>query len=250
MSVVWLLLAALVLWRWRRVSRGLFLVGSLSLVIASLPVVGKSLVWWLANSAPLMEDTDDGKIYAAIVVPTAGLYEDGSGRWWPTANSNRRAAEGRRLQRQLGLPLIISGGSPSPGQPPEAEVVAKLVGIDNALLEITAKNSAETAAAVAGILCTRYPGPVILVTNATHIARMSASLRHNQLDVVVAPSGSLVAAYGPATWTVRDLIPSNRGFKLTRRALWEYAAILRYLAIGDLDIADLRPRSMAPGPCR
>jgi uncharacterized SAM-binding protein YcdF (DUF218 family) len=83
---------------------------------------------------------------------------------------------------------------------------------------------------------------VILVTNATHIARMSASLRHSGLDVVVASGNSLIAAYGPATWSARDFIPSNRGFKLTRRALWEYVAILRYLVIGDLDIRDLWPR--------
>jgi uncharacterized SAM-binding protein YcdF (DUF218 family) len=240
--LVWLPVLAFLLWRWRRASRVLLAVGAVLFVTASVPAVGKLLMWSLGGSVPTLHITD-GKPYSAIVVPTAGIYADAAGRWWPTANSIRRATAGLQLQSRLGLPLIIVGGVSVTNQPPEAEVVAESLGLDggDVVIEPTGGDSAESGAAVGRLLVNRVSGPVILVTSAVHLARMSASLRHYRVDVVVASGSFLARDYSPSTWSMGDFVPSNKGFKLTRGALWEYTGILWYLAGGKIDIGDLLP---------
>lgn len=240
MPVLWVLLGGLLLWRWQRTSRALFAVGTVLFLLACVPVVGKLLMWGLASGAPSLDMTDDRR-FAAIVVPTAGSFVDGAGRWWPGANSIRRVVAGRELQKRLGIPLVIAGGSPRANQPPEAATVAAMLGLDGpaVLLETTARNSSESGAAVAGLLLGKSPLRVVLVTNASHVARMSASMRHHGIEVVAAPVERQPHRFAPDTWEAADLIPSDNGLKLTRRALWEYTGILWYLITGRLDFSDL-----------
>ena len=242
MPVLWLLLLALLVWNRQRASRRLFILGTVLFALASLPTTGKLLLWGLASGAPPLEGADE-RTFAAIVVPTAGVFDDGTGRWWPTQNSIRRAASGRALQQQLEIPLILSGGSPIPGQPPEASTVASMLGIAGreTLLETTARNSSESGAAVAALLAEAQTRRVVLVTHASHVMRMSAALRHQGLAVVAAPVGRPPETLAPAAWGIMDLVPSNSGLKLTRGALWEYAGIVWYLATGRLDFDDLWP---------
>ncbi|MCH7872926.1 MAG: hypothetical protein IID33_14625, partial [Planctomycetes bacterium] len=59
-----------------------------------------------------------------------------------------------RLRDRLGLPIILSGGSPKSDQPPEAQTLAAHFGLrgPDVRLETTARNSSETAEAVAAML--------------------------------------------------------------------------------------------------
>ena len=108
-SLVFLLLLAVLVLRWRALSRWLFLTGAILLLICSLPLVGDLLLRPLgAVGAPYnpLEDRD----LSAVLVPTAGAFDDGTGTWWPSPGTIVRGVAGRRLSRELGLPLIISGG--------------------------------------------------------------------------------------------------------------------------------------------
>ena len=252
MPVLWLLVLGAVLWRWTRSSRALMLSATLLLLVASLPVSGAILSAYLVQGAPRVDAylgtwnlSGTGPIArenAVILVPTAGSFEDGSGRWWASANSVLRATAGRRLQKRLGVPLIIAGGSPRSGQPPEAETIAAQLGIagPDVWLEPTARNSSETGTAVAAMLAERRPNRrIILVTSPVHIARMSAALRHEGLEVSALTAGFGRSVPGAVGFTPFDFLPSRRGFKTTQNALWEYLSIAWYLLTGRLDPADL-----------
>ena len=236
-SILLLLFLAVIAWPWRGLSRGLFVLATLGLLLASLPTVGAALLRPLADAAPTYLPSAHGRA-AAIVVPTAGSFSDGSGRWWPTGNSVARLAEARRHQDAHGLPIIVSGGAVAEGQPSEAETVTAAFGAGgpDLRLETTARNSAETALAVAAMLADEAPPLVLLVTSPSHVARMASALRHQGLRVVVpAPTAARPGPNG-----LLALIPSYSGLKMTRAALYEYAGIAHYLVAGHIDFGDLR----------
>ncbi len=243
LPVLWLMILALFAWRRRRTSRALFAIATVLFALASMPGVGKLLTWGLASAAPPLHVGDD-RDYAAIVVPTGGSYDDGTGRWWPTKHSIMRTVAGLALHQRLGLPLILSGGAVEPGRPAEAVTVAAEFGLtDPAIrLETRSRNSSESAAEVAAILAGEPVRRVLLVTGTTHMARMSAVLRRNGLSVATAPVGTQPRDLAPGAWGIIDFVPSDRGLKRTRGALTEYAGIAWYLASGRLDFADLWPQ--------
>ncbi len=236
MPILWLLVLGVVLWRWRGLSRTLFLAGTLLFLALSLPASGRFLVWSLQAGTPAFA----GKVpegTSAILVPSGGTNDDGTGRWWPTLSSVRRLAVALRLQERWDLPIILSGGSPKSGQPPEAETLAAHFGLrgPDVRLETTARDSSETAEAVAAMLAGAPNPRVILVTSAIHVARMSAALRHHGVAVTVA-----AAAGGAAgSWAPGDFLPSYRGLKMSQGAFREYLGIAWYLATGRLNFEDL-----------
>lgn len=236
LPILWLLLLGAVLWRWKRLSRAAFAVATGLFVVISLPASGKFLISTLENGAPPYDGKDPGGAQA-ILVPSGGTFDDGTGRWWPTSSSAKRLALGLQLQERLGLPLIISGGSPKADQPPEAETLAAHFGLraPEVLLEPTARNTSETAGAVAAMLIDTPEPRVILVTSRTHITRMSAALRHYGVEVlaVATARGRRKAENTP------NFLPSSLGLKMTRAAFWEYMGIAWYLITDRLDLRDL-----------
>ncbi len=236
LPVLWLLLLGVILWRWKGLSRAAFAVATLLFVAISLPASGKILISTLAVGAPPYEGEGAGGVQA-ILVPSGGTFDDGTGRWWPTSSSARRLTLGLRLQQQTGLPLILSGGSPQADQPPEAGTLAEHFGLraPEVLLEPTARNTSETAAAVAAMLADTPAPRVILVTSRTHIARMSAALRHHGIDVLAVATGRSPRKAEDTP----DFLPSALGLKLTRAAFWEYMGIAWYLVTDRLDLQDL-----------
>lgn len=236
MPILWLLLLATVMWRWGRLSRSVALAATLLFLAISMPASGKFLTERLRNGAPRFDGKASQDI-AAIFVPTGGSFDDGTGRWWPSQGSIARLAAALRLHEQFGLPLIVSGGAPKPSQPPEAETLANHFGLQGpqVALETRARNSMETAEFVAAMLREEAQPRVLLVTSATHIARMSAALRHHGVAVVA------VAAEGADQpgLTASDFLPRYEGLKRTRAAAHEYMAIAWYLLTRRLDLQDL-----------
>ncbi len=106
---------------------------------------------------------------------------------------------------------------------------------DQVRLETRSRNSSETAEAVAAMLAGKAKPHVILVTSATHIARMSAALRHHGVTALATP----LTDAGLVPLTLSDFLPSYRGLKLTRSAQWEFMGIAWYLLTDQIDFADL-----------
>ena len=251
MPAIWLAAVAVALWRWQRLSRAIGLVAAVLLVLSSLPGTARLLVVPLRSGAvaPAALAAVDA---AAIVVPTAGVFRDPEGKWWPNRGTVRRLVVVRGLQARLGLPLIVSGGAPGDVAVAEAVVGAGAVGLSAATtrLETTARNSAETARAVAAMLPETPVPRVILVTSPTHIARMQGALRRHGLHVVSVsiddPAFAEFARSPAPVW--RAFVPARSGLVATGSALREYVAIAWYAANGWVRPADLlRPGTPGDG---
>ncbi|MEK9662652.1 MAG: YdcF family protein, partial [Alphaproteobacteria bacterium] len=227
-----------------RLGRALLALGAVLLVGGSMPVTGQAMLSVLASGAPRYEaGRTDLATLDAVVVALAGSFPDGTGRWWPLPGSIVRTVRGQHLQRENGVPRMVLGGAPLPGQTePEAVAVQRLISLDAEVsVESTARDSYETAQAVAAQLA-RMPLPdrprrVLLVTSNSHIMRMSASLRRFGVGVVGAP-----LAYAEDRRLLRadilDFVPSARGMGNVRVAWREFVGIGWYLATGRIRLRD------------
>ncbi len=234
----------LLLWRWRRGSRALLALATAGLVLTSLPITGKIAM------APQLASVEkwapgDGAEAAAVIVPTGGAFEVPRVGWWPSSSSLDRLAAGIAVLDRLGATgtgearLIVSGGSPTPGAPAEAEVLLSRYPEPGpaALVDATARNSAETAHGVRALLPDAGAGPVVVVTDWLHMARMAAALRHEGFEVRGAPQDNL--ALDRYAWA--DLVPQARGYATSGKALHSWLGIVWYLVTGRIGFGDLIP---------
>jgi uncharacterized SAM-binding protein YcdF (DUF218 family) len=226
------LVAGLFAWNYRRLSFFLLTFATALLVILSFPVMSVVLTYPLSMEWEL----ESGQEVDAILVPTAGMFRDPSGRWWSNNTGVVRAVRGYQLSEELKIPLIISGGSPEREPVSEAEVlVGQLnLGRERLILEEGAANSWETALAVSRIMRKLGGDRVLLVTSPAHLKRMAATLRAQGLGVSVVAStfpNRKKAEYG---W-----IPSAAGMGGSRGALREYIAIMYYLINRYIKLSDL-----------
>ena len=53
--------------------------------------------------------SNNNKKPAYILIPTAGMYNDGYGKWHPTPESIIRMQYGKHLSEQFSIPLIVAG---------------------------------------------------------------------------------------------------------------------------------------------
>ena len=227
-----LLVLGVFFWNYRRLSFVLIVFATGFLVILSLPVTSRVLTYPLSMEQYL----DSGQEVDAVLVPTAGMFLDPSGRWWSNNTGVVRAVRGRQLSQQLDIPLIISGGSPETEPVSEAEVLVEQLGLggETLIVEKDADNTWETAVAVSSIMSSLGGGRVLLVTSPAHLKRMAATLRAQGLGVSVVASrfpNKKKAAYG---W-----IPSAAGMGASRGALREYIAIMYYLMNRYIKVSDL-----------
>lgn len=232
----------------RRSGKVLVVLAVLLFLVGGLPATGKLLLAPLANAVPLHSAAGlvpGDQDITAIVVFSAGVFVDPDGRWWPLRDSIRRSVMGLQLQRSMDLPIIVTGGSPLSGQPPEAEVIAQFVDLpaSRTILETSGRDTFESSKAVADILAGRFPGEqgwrVILVTSPSHIARAGAVLRRFDIDPLVAPVLPPPTDHRPARWRADDFVPSASGLSSVRTVLREYVGIAWYLVTGRVRLRDL-----------
>ena len=236
MPVLAILILGLTCWRWHRLSRALFAIGTSLFLVLCMPVVGQLLAYPLSGE-PTVPAGIAGFKPEAIVVPTAGVFDDGTGSWWASSTSIQRVTLGMRVQERFGLPLILSGGSPVAGQPAEATIIGRQFNLAGrkVMVEDTARDSLETGLVVARMIKNAPSRRVVLVTSDLHMARMAASLRHAGLAVLELPVPSSEYKFRGGG----DFLPSSRGLAISREAVREYFAILWYLATDRLDLLDL-----------
>lgn len=241
MPAIWLLVIGVVFQRCRK-GKTLIVLATFMFLLGSLPITGKILLWPLSNGGKAFSPSgiNSGGDASAIIVFTAGAFVDDDGQWWPQRGSVQRTVRGMQLQRETGLPLIVTGGSPLAGQPPEAEVIARFIQLPapQTTLETMGRDTYESGKVVAEILAKRRSGErarrVILVTSPSHIARASAVLRRFDLEPVAAPTAAPTGERG-----LRDFVPSARGMNAVRGALREYVGLGWYVASGRVRLRDL-----------
>jgi uncharacterized SAM-binding protein YcdF (DUF218 family) len=217
--------------RQKKILSSIFLYsGSLSLVLFCLPVFShfllKNLEDYPALHPPVVINNEQ-----AIVVLAAGSYanakeyaKDIDG--FMTLERNHYAAF---LQKQTGLPILVTGGNIELGGNTEASVMTDtLENSFNAKVqwqEHKSRNTAENAIYSATILKENNIDSIFLVTHAWHMPRSVSIFKQQGLNVTPAPT---IFTYERELFSWRDFIPSASALFQTRMALHEYIGIIWY----------------------
>lgn len=218
-----LLLAALGLLLMRRrprLGKSLAWSGVVLLWLLSTPIVTRPMLALLEDMPPL--DPAQAKQAQAIVVLGGGSYFAAPEYRGDTINSRtlERLRYAARLQRETGLPLLVSGGAPWGGTPEAHAMKAALerdFGVKVRWVEGSSADTRENARFSAPLLREAGASRVLLVTHAWHMARAQAAFAGAGLETVAAPTAFTTA--GPFAAT--DLLPGGTGLVYGRIALHE-----------------------------
>jgi uncharacterized SAM-binding protein YcdF (DUF218 family) len=142
-----------------------------------------------------------------------------------------RLRYGARLERETGLPLLVSGGRVF-GTEPASEAALMRDVLENELhvpvrwLEERSRNTAENASYSAELLHEQGIGAIILVTDAAHMTRAATAFENQGLRVVAASTGYRTGHRRVAS--VLDWLPSANALESSALALHEYLGRLWY----------------------
>ena len=225
-------IAGLLLIRTRpRLARVLIAGGCLLLVVLSLGVVARGLTIPLERAYPPLDlkavaRQDPG----AIVVLGGGRYRDAPefGDDDVAGAALERVRYGAFLARELGKPLLVTGGAPEGGGIPEGTLMARALerdfGIRVRWIEAASDNTFENARNSTIVLRNAGVTRIALVTHAWHMPRAVAAFRGAGLDVLAAPTA--FATSGPLTHL--DFLPRAPAMQASARALHEWIGMAWY----------------------
>jgi uncharacterized SAM-binding protein YcdF (DUF218 family) len=207
-------------------------------------IVLPALLLWLGSISPVSDRLMFGleKVHPLPSHPTGdvilllggGINEgvaDLSGKSAPSADMLGRIVTAVRLQKELGCPVIVSGGAVFEFSTAEAPIDKRFIvdlGVpaDRVILEEKSRDTVENAVYSARIIKERGFRHPILVTSAYHMRRSVIACRKNGLEVLPVPAafhGSPHKRYG---WV--HYLPGTSALHQTSTALREYMGLLFY----------------------
>jgi uncharacterized SAM-binding protein YcdF (DUF218 family) len=227
--------------RTARIARWYFVAFLVLYTIAATPACSERLIMWIGSGYQPLKTVADARGAKVVVVLGAG-NETFQARGLTYSEVSRSAVfrllEGVRLYRLLDRPtLIVSGGitGRDEGARPEGEAMRNValdlgVPADRILVEAESKNTREEAIVIKRMLG-QQPGPIVLVTSPTHMARSLAVFRTAGFDPIpsVAPYKS-DHALEHYRW-----LPNDLGIWLFDMVVYDAAATLYYRARGWID---------------
>lgn len=221
-----LLLAAFGLLLWKRAPRTgrvLALFGITSLLLLSMPVVAGLLLRALDSSPPL--DVERARDAQAIVILGGGTRRNALEYGGDTLGrlTLERVRYGARVARLTGLPVLVTGGSASGGEPEAILMQDSLkheFGVDVRWIEAASRNTHENAVFSARILRAAGIHRVVMVAHSFDMPRATAEFAAEGIDCIVAPTG--IPSRGPSVLV--DYVPSIGGLQSSYFALYEILA--------------------------
>ncbi len=210
----------------RRTRTALFLVifSVTSLYLLSTNVVSRQLAARVETVHPLplpIPHTDR----QAIVILGGGRYVSMPeyGKPVPHARVLERLRYAVHLQRQTGLPILITGGRVFPSEQSEAWIMDQVLiddyGIKAKWLEEKSQNTAQNAENSFRILKPEGITRIYLVTHAWHMRRASMIFKHKGFDVTPAPT--IFYHQGTNLPVVMRWLPKSENLDLSRNMLHE-----------------------------
>jgi uncharacterized SAM-binding protein YcdF (DUF218 family) len=224
------LLGLLIARRRRGFGLGVAALALVLLYLAATPIVGSRLL--VAQQDYTVRDATAARASGAgaIVVISADQRRDqpdyrGETVGPATFERLRRAA---RLQRETGLPLLVSGGLLPGFATAHADAMAEALEVDLRVpvrwREGLSRTTAENATYSARLLKAEGITRVLLVTTAWHIPRAVQAFRAAGLDPLPVPTGFVVAS----DWTWENMLPSAAGLQQTTWACHEVLGRIWY----------------------
>ncbi|MBI3374967.1 MAG: YdcF family protein [Betaproteobacteria bacterium] len=217
---------------WRNAGIALASLSLLGLFALSLPIVGNSLLAGLESAPPISHGELAGS--QAIVILGGGSYVGAPEYAGDTVNGAtlERLRYGARLERESGLPLLVTSGAPWGGRP-EAESMKDVLegefGVPVRWAEGRSRDTAENARLSAPMLKAEGITRIALVSHGWHLPRAVPLFEREGLTVVAAPT--VFSTGSPSL--VENLLPGE-GFGRSREALHEYLGLLANRLAGML----------------
>lgn len=216
-------------------------------VIALCFILPALLLWVLSStyvSELLFASLEQGLSIPAhprgdvIVLLGGGLHDrvpDLSGSGAPSENMLPRVVTAVRLQRRLGVPVLISGGSAYGNRSPEAPVVRRFmidlgVPSDRILIEDKSRDTIENARFSRNILAQKGFKKPLLVTSAYHMRRSIEAFRKAGIEVTPVPSSFHTVPGRAPVWA--DWFPDSGALESTSTALREHLGLIYYALAG------------------
>ena len=169
-----------------------------------------------------------------IILLGGGIIDkapDFSGYGTPSDRMMGRIVTAVRLQKNLDIPIIISGGKWDKNKSSEAIIVRRFlidlgVDEDKIIIEEKSKDTYENARFTSEICRRKDYKKVILVTSASHMKRALLSFEKFNIDAVPFPSSFKSKNISSSGW--HSYLPRSSRLMLTSDAFHEYLGIFYY----------------------
>ncbi len=225
------------LWRRARALAAILIfISFASLLVLSMPALGNALYKGLESFEPRLPGAAVADEVGAMVLLAGGRSANAQEYGGETVSdfSLVRLRYAARLQRETGLPLLVSGGSVYGESTSEAALIRDVLEDDFNVpvrwLEDRSRTTAENARFSAELLASEGVAAIILVTHAMHMPRAAIAFEEQGMRVYAAPTGFLFSAGsgsgsggGVSAW-----LPSARALQTSQVALHEYLGRLWY----------------------
>ena len=215
----------------------LLILGFVSMIILSLPITAQGLNLTLEREEVLTLKQLKKSNAKAIVVLGAGRYKNSIEYSDKKDSISKNALERLRyavfLHKKSGIPLLISGGSPSGEIITEASIsqttLKEIFHLKAKWLESKSINTWNNAKYSYEILDKHGIKNIILVSHADHLLRARMSFENFGFNVTAAPLGFKARNREGIPYTIRDFLPSAKAMSLCSSAIHEYVGYLWYL---------------------
>ena len=164
-----------------------------------------------------------------------GSVPDLTGTGTPSEEMSCRILTAVRAQRQLGVPVIVSGGAVFAGQPAEAPVVRRFlldlgVPAGQVIVEARSRDTRENARYCREILAGSGFTRPLLVTSAYHMPRALRAFRAVGVTVTPLPAQFATGGDKPSLWV--QWLPDANALHRSSQALHEYLGLFWYRLSG------------------
>ncbi|MGB0129733.1 MAG: YdcF family protein, partial [Rhodocyclaceae bacterium] len=218
------LLGTLIAGRLPRFGRILFWLGMLSTVFLTTPFAAGVLMRHLENIPPV--DLAVAKTAQAIVVLGGGAYRHAPEYRGDTVSPGtlQRLRYGARLAKQTGLPVLVTGGAPSGGNPVAFAMQDSMendFGVPAKWIESASLDTRENARFSWNILSREKIRRIVLVTDVSHMRRARLYFATAGFDVIAAPTNYSA----PNVSIAYDFMPSEIALRQSSAALHEWLGL-------------------------
>lgn len=192
--------------------------------VTSAQVFPKSILSSLEDVPPLSQASLANPQAQAIVVLSSGYYHPAPEYLNTTVDDSNlvRLRYGAFLNRQTGLPVLVSGGRPTSVDRTLAEVMAEVLrdefNVQDVWLEEQSRTTWENAEFSRTSLAEKHIDTIYLVTHAWHIPRAQAAFEKVGFKVIAAPTK--FSSDDDHTW-YDYWVPSDKGIRASRIVLHE-----------------------------